>query len=244
MAATPTTQRAYTLRLSGIDKDDNQWRQHLWRTHEAVNKGAKVFGDWLLTLRGGLSHTLAEEQLNGEKPTEEEIKNRRIILALSWLSVEDEQGAPDDKYIIASGNESRDARERKVIEAFQDILKSRKLTEEEIQSWMNTCEDALKANIREDAVWINRSKIFDEITNSTDENNARDDCRKIIWHIFGDNYLDLKKDSGSAGTGNRTRQMFTNLFGESSHKATPVLKVFWAGYLKGHFSSILQFNSS
>ena len=25
-----------------------------WATHEAVNKGAKVFGDWLLTLRGAL----------------------------------------------------------------------------------------------------------------------------------------------------------------------------------------------
>ena len=48
-----TTQRAYTLRLHGVDRNDNSWRDALWATHEAVNNGAKVFGDWLLTLRGG-----------------------------------------------------------------------------------------------------------------------------------------------------------------------------------------------
>ena len=49
----PTTQRSYTLRLHGVDRNDNSWRDALWATHEAVNNGAKVFGDWLLTLRGG-----------------------------------------------------------------------------------------------------------------------------------------------------------------------------------------------
>jgi len=58
--AVPVTQRAYTLRLRGITSDDQGWRQKLWLTHEAVNHGAKAFGDWLLTLRGGLCHTLAD----------------------------------------------------------------------------------------------------------------------------------------------------------------------------------------
>jgi hypothetical protein len=49
-----TTQRAYTLRLKGAKPDDENWQDALWRTHEAVNKGVKAFGDWLLTLRGGL----------------------------------------------------------------------------------------------------------------------------------------------------------------------------------------------
>ena len=41
------TQRAYTLRLRGADPSDTSWRDALWRTHEAVNKSAKAFGDWL-----------------------------------------------------------------------------------------------------------------------------------------------------------------------------------------------------
>jgi hypothetical protein len=61
MPQLPTTQRAYTLRLRGINPTDTAWRDALWATHEAVNQGAKVFGDWLLTLRGGLCHTLADE---------------------------------------------------------------------------------------------------------------------------------------------------------------------------------------
>jgi len=42
--AVKTTQRAYTLRLTGIDHNDQTWRENLWRTHEAVNKSAKAFG--------------------------------------------------------------------------------------------------------------------------------------------------------------------------------------------------------
>ena len=59
-----------------------------------MNKGAKAFGDWLLTLRGGLSHELADAKVIAGKgkpdrgPTDEERRNRRILLALSWLSVE------------------------------------------------------------------------------------------------------------------------------------------------------------
>jgi hypothetical protein len=45
-----TTQRAYTLRLKGAPEAMDA----LWKTHEAVNKGVKAFGEWLLTLRGGL----------------------------------------------------------------------------------------------------------------------------------------------------------------------------------------------
>ena len=101
MADIQTTQRAYTLRLRGVDKEDSSWRDALWATHEAVNKGAKVFGDWLLTLRGGLDHRLADEKVvegtgdnrKARKPTDTEHSGRRILLALSWLSVEDAQGA-------------------------------------------------------------------------------------------------------------------------------------------------------
>jgi hypothetical protein len=48
----PTT-HAYTVRLTGDDSGD--WRLPLWKTHVTANRAVQVWGDWLLTLRGGLS---------------------------------------------------------------------------------------------------------------------------------------------------------------------------------------------
>ncbi|PIQ97273.1 MAG: hypothetical protein COV67_05065, partial [Nitrospinae bacterium CG11_big_fil_rev_8_21_14_0_20_56_8] len=116
----PVTRRAYTLRLRGVDPNDQSWRDALWHTHEAVNTGAKAFGDWLLTLRGGLCHTLADMDVPAKgkkparKPTDEERKARRILLALSWLSVESKLGAPAG-FIIASGKEAAEDRNGKVV---------------------------------------------------------------------------------------------------------------------------------
>ena len=163
-----TTQRAYTLRLQGMDRRDSSWRTALWETHEAVNKGAKVFGDWLLTLRGGLDPSLVEAKLedtNGKldcDPTDEERKERRILLALSWLSVESRQGSPE-KFIISDGKEISNKRNDndKVIGAFKEILKTKGFEDNQIEEWIKDCEASLKAEIRNDAVWINRSKAYD-----------------------------------------------------------------------------------
>lgn len=143
----PTTQRAYTLRLRGANKEDNTWQDALWTTHEAVNKGARVFGDWLLTLRGGLDHRLAEEGPAGQ------CRDRRILLALSWLSVEDAHGAPDEYEVDRA----------KVEDAFADILQRRGLPSEQIARWRDDCSPSLRAAIRDDAVWVNRSAAFDAI---------------------------------------------------------------------------------
>jgi hypothetical protein len=83
-------------------------------THEAVNHGAEAFGDWLLTMRGGLDPALADNKSadkSGESlsnANQEETKRRRIILALSWLSVESEHKATSKhivphKFDIANG---------------------------------------------------------------------------------------------------------------------------------------------
>jgi hypothetical protein len=180
-ATLPTTQRAYTLRLRGIDNNDSSWRDALWATHEAVNKGAKVFGDWLLTLRGGLDHQLADQKVKtrgkpDRDPTPEERKNRRILLALSWLSVEDERGAPPHQsLIVAKGTESADCREQKLSAALTTILKSRGAADSELGNpdprledqpgtWLGDCMPSLSAAIRDDAVWVNRSMAFDAAT--------------------------------------------------------------------------------
>ncbi|MEZ6129345.1 MAG: hypothetical protein R3C59_11730 [Planctomycetaceae bacterium] len=111
-----TTTRAYTIKLA--ESTDDNWREHLWKTHVTANQGVQVWGDWLLTLRGGLPALLAqdgsgvlpvsEKDVNAamaadgvkgkakeERFTEYEYQlkesrrdNLRTLLALSWLSVE------------------------------------------------------------------------------------------------------------------------------------------------------------
>jgi len=153
----PTTQRAYTLRLRGANPDDTTWRDALWATHEAVNKGAKAFGDWLLTLRGGLCHTLADAKVPVGKdkpdrdPTVEERRDRRILLALSWLSVEDAHGAPEE-FVVENP-----------VETLRAILGARGLTENNRGDWMKDCSNSLAARIRDDAKWVNRSAAFDSV---------------------------------------------------------------------------------
>lgn len=176
--AIQTTQRAYTLRLRGGDPNDKSWSDNLWKTHEAVNKGAKVFGDWLLTLRGGLDHSLADS------------KEKRIILALSWLSVESEKGAPS-QYTVR-----KDAKTGKwqTVEALNEILKARGVRDAEIKQWTADCEASLSAAIREDAVWVNRSKAFDDMCNGQDKSNARKDAQTLLWHLFSKDYLVLPRE--------------------------------------------------
>src|SRR6266478_3058844 len=138
----PATQRAYTLRLSGVNKLDTSWRDWLWRTHDSVNQGAKVFGDWLLTLRGGLCHTLADGDANSRN-------DRRIILALSWLSVESAAGAPDEFLVPhAEDHKTGERRDWRIIEALRDLLRLRGLRQQEIDEWLSDCGASLQAAIR------------------------------------------------------------------------------------------------
>lgn len=205
----PVTQRAYTLQLRGRVPNDSSWRTALWQTHEAVNKGVKSFGDWLLTLRGGLDHTLAD-RVRGKKEEpegdltleEEERKARRILLALSWLSVESKLGAPQ-KYIIAFGDEVDRERNKKVLEALEEILKNRGLGYDEIAQWKEACKASLSAEIRDDAVWVNRSKAFDDFVKSLRTSPLKRnelDMRYEVWDMLNcffespEAYLKAAKD--------------------------------------------------
>lgn len=196
------TQRAYTLRLRGADSNDQSWRDTLWQTHEAVNKGAKAFGGWLLTLRGGLDHTLADTKVKGGKgkpdrdPTDEERKARRILLALSWLSVESSLGAPAN-FIIASGTEASEDRNGKVVAVLEEILKSRGVDQNEINAWRDDCSASLRAAIRDDAVWVNRSKAFDDAVKSIGCSLTCEEAWDMLERFFGsrDAYLAPVKGS-------------------------------------------------
>jgi len=186
------TQRAYTLRLRGVDPQDQSWRDALWATHEAVNKGAKAFGDWLLTLRGGLDHALADAKVKGGKgkpdrdPTDEERKGRRILLALSWLSVESEKGAPEEYLVPHDLDKQSGTRSNwKTVDALREILRGRRLDESEIESWVRDCSASLSAAIRDDAVWVNRSKAFDDAVESVSSSLTRDEVWDMLERFFG-----------------------------------------------------------
>jgi IS605 OrfB family transposase len=235
----PTTQRAYTLRLRGINESDPGWREALWATHEAVNRGAKVFGDWLLTLRGGLCHRLATLDIPEGKggkiraPNIQEVTDHRIVLALSWLSVESKVGAPNDEYVVPANQ---------TMEALRGILKERRLRDDEIEAWIGDCRECLNAAIRPDAVWVNRSKAFDHVYPGLDNEKSRQDAHALLWHLFGRDYLALsrkmetgKKADGKKpaeeqvlednrgaviqsgkGAAQRTRHPFSHVFGDKS----------------------------
>jgi IS605 OrfB family transposase len=206
-----TTQRAYTLRLRGVN-DDTAWRDALWATHEAINRGAKAFGDWLLTLRGGLSHELAEPPppAKGKKRTDEDTaairKTRRILLALSWLSVEDERGAPTGTSRVATGRDTDAERRDKVLAALHEVLSDRRVGKKEIGSWLSDCADSLAAKIREDAVWVNRSACFDE-RSALFKGLCHEYATESVLSFFGptEDYFALPdadtKDAGPGGGG-------------------------------------------
>jgi len=204
------TQRAYTLRLSGLEANDNTWRKKLWTTHEAVNRGAKAFGDWLLTLRGGLSHTLVDD-LPFKKPTkkgpteEQQKKDRRVVLALSWLSVESQTGA-----LKAFTLRPDDEGKQDTVQALREILASRGLGQDETEAWVEDCSGSLGSAIREDAVWINRSKAFDAACGSIVPTLTRDQVWDLLGRFFASTraYLELKREDvgedggeGAGGTG-------------------------------------------
>ncbi|MBX3373796.1 MAG: type V CRISPR-associated protein Cas12b [Phycisphaeraceae bacterium] len=192
-----STQRAYTLRLRGADSRDNAWRKALWATHEAVNRGARAFGEWLLTLRGGLRHDLAELPPSSEKSLHDDgtaalRKNRRILLALSWLSVEDARGAPEGATRVASGQDTDSIRRDKVLAAFRSILVGHRIDTRSIDSWVEDCADSLSASIRDDAVWVNRSALFDAKA-AEFKGLTRAYATEIVLSFFGpaDDYFSL-----------------------------------------------------
>ncbi|MCR4318536.1 MAG: type V CRISPR-associated protein Cas12b [Planctomycetes bacterium] len=177
-----------------MDKNDHSWRDALWATHEAVNKGAKVFGDWLLTLRGGLDHALADANVKGGKntpdraPTADERRDRRILLALSWLSVESapKPGNPHAKFVVASGkDDTQSSRDQKVVAKLRDILEKRGVTGADLDTWISDCEPSLAAAIRDDAAWIDRSAAFDAARQHVGDSLTREVVRDMLEPFFG-----------------------------------------------------------
>lgn len=286
----PLTQRAYTLRLRGADPQDDSWRDALWATHEAVNKGAKVFGEWLLTLLGGLSHELVDQKVVEGKgankterdPTTDERRDRRILLALSCLSVESAPRDDDDPrtpFLIGLSNGPA-GREQALREALRDVLQKRGVSDSDIgdtniepenqpDTWLGQCGPSLAARIRDDAVWVNRSAMFDEATSGWEKDNARKDALTLLSFILSDEFLTLptakkqhsKKQvkeseaaesedeqeerqkavkASSRGAGQRTRHPFSHLLGEGKPFGKPQRKLILRDKWHGYIKPKLE----
>lgn len=140
-----TTTRAYSLRLAELDEPT--WRKHVWNTHCTMNRGVWSWGDFLLTLRGGLPAALADIH-----------PERRVILALSWLSVEAPASlAP----ACVPDSDKPSLRAEAVLQRFREILREKGVGNTD--EWENACKPALTARIRDDAVWIDRYARFKEL---------------------------------------------------------------------------------
>ena len=173
------TQRTYTMRLSGDT-------ENLWRTHEAVNKGAQAFGDILLTFRGGISPSIIEHlQKAGKSGKHERLAQLRTILALSWLSVESARGAPS-RYVIPHHLDPQSGRYSawQTPEALKSILQNFGMPEPEVMGWLADCRVSLEARIRDDAVWVNRRAAFQDLQRKCAGAITDDDLWDLLSRFF------------------------------------------------------------
>ena len=191
------TQRAYTLRLTGTESEPGLVADLLWKTHAAVNVGVRTFGNWLLTLRGGISHDLVEAPVRTRKgnraPTNEEFQDRRLLLALSWLTVESADGAPA-QYVVG-----RSAGGWATVEALTDILRERGVNESVVAEWVEGCTVTLQAAIADEAVWVNRSAAFDDALAAIGPSLTRAEVWDIVEWLLGApaDYLNMPQSESS-----------------------------------------------
>lgn len=143
--------RSYSVSLHSINRS-SAWRNAAWQTHAVVNAGAAALGSWLLTLRGGIFHQDAANP------------HEMVVQALGWLSVESRQGAPSEAIVSHEADADTGVVTRwHTLDALRSILSKRGLPQNEIEKWVHACTPALTADIRADAVWVNRSDCFDAV---------------------------------------------------------------------------------
>ncbi len=187
----PTT-RAYTVRLAGEKGTD--WQRQLWLTHSTANHAVRVWGEWLLTLRGGLPASLvddpellpvtdkditaavaaAKKADPGAELDDSVLRNQlelarrdrfRVVLTISWLSVEAGQpGEIPDNVIVARGSDSVQERAAATLLRFREILQRKGIPALEQESWIETCTPTLSAKIRDDACWVDRATAFNRLS--------------------------------------------------------------------------------
>lgn len=180
-----TTQRAYTMRLAPAKDSPCDWKDKLWATHKAVNEGARFFGDWVLTLRGGLAP-------EGDLEPEE-----RRLLALCWFCVESEENENKNfcvSYIDKGGAEGRHVCEPEMKKAFRECLKEKGISNRERDIWWNDCKGALTARIRDDSAWVQRWKMYEQLSSKPNQT----EIKEILLAFLGKDFLKPAKADDSS----------------------------------------------
>lgn len=200
-AGEATVLRSYTLSLRA---ERPEAMSRLWQTHRALNAGAQVFADWLLTLGGGITH-------RGVRP--EEMR----LVALAWLTVE----APASAELPLVEDGAAAGR-------LEELLRARRADDGEVRAWREAAGAALEAEHRDDAVWVDRDAAFSAVCRELgfeDAELARADALTVWRHLLGDEVFVLRgepaegetapRETDSSGAGNLTYHLFSHLFGDA-----------------------------
>jgi hypothetical protein len=178
------------------------WKR-LFLTHYAVCRGARVFGELYLNLRGGLSPSLAEDDLNDWAPEERDRvrRGRRRMLALGWLSVEDDAGGQQSSFRMAEFPAGHQLSTQEAERLLRSILELKGVSDPATQqSWIRDCVGALTARIRDDAVWVSRAGAFDAWRRQLLAQSGtllQEQAKEILCSVFGSGFwtLDLPSET-------------------------------------------------
>ena len=227
----PTT-RAYTVRLTGDDEGD--WRKQLWSTHVTANHAVKVWGEWLLTLRGGLPASLiddpellpvkekdiddaveAAQEANPEAEIDESViqheleltrQNRlRVVLAISWLSVEAGQaGDVPNQFIVAMAGDPVQHRTAATLLRFEEILRQKGVPEADQNAWIEACRPTLSSRIRDEACWVDRASAFNRFSEEFNGQLNTEWASKTFFDLIGgraEYFAGVNLDASASGDG-------------------------------------------
>lgn len=212
MARSKTTTRSYTIGLSA--PSDTADRSQLWdqifQTHSAICRGTKEFGELFLNLRGGLSASLAHLDDGADAMARQLVRGKRRMLALGWLSVEDSDRATGDPHCVPAGAAPGTRLENNLAERnLRRILTAKGVESEDQQTeWIRDCLPALTANIRPDAVWINRADAFAlwQERAGPGTRPTPEEAQKILFSLFGESFLTLPEIERTLGVDGQSGQ--------------------------------------
>jgi len=119
----------------------------------------------------------------------------RRILAISWLCPETPVQLVPQAAIVTAADDSE--REQKVLDRFRQILKQKGVSN--IAGWVQDCDATLRAAIRSDAVWVDRTACFRSMPRAVKPSEV--DAAKHLFRLFGsmsDYFATASASSGPA----------------------------------------------
>ncbi len=217
-----TTTRSYTLGLlSTSDTEDwlPLWKR-LFKMHDAVCRGAREYGELYLNLRGGLGSSLAENAKEKDAERRRLLqRGARRMLALGWFSVESVRGAEHHPFrvrervcTVCKGlpkpgcqrdhqDEVSELKPGQSLPAeladrlLREVLTDHKGVTKEglLDEWTQDCVLAITAQIRPDAVIVNRAAAFADWQRSVVDHGAEmpEQACRILFAMCGDGFVSL-----------------------------------------------------